>query len=99
MDLRKAEVKVERLEKAKHKLQAKVEQLEKAVRDHENDCACLPEDRSVTETVTSLQAKIERLEVAIMLASKPLGLMSEKDWTEWLKLNSCPKCTREVEDE
>jgi hypothetical protein len=32
----------------------KIAELKKAVQDHEEDCACLPEDRSVTETVTAL---------------------------------------------
>ena len=31
-----------------------------SVIDHENDCACLPEDQSVTETVTALRREIER---------------------------------------
>jgi hypothetical protein len=35
---------------------------EEQIRQHENDCACLPEDRSVTETVTVLCEQMEALE-------------------------------------
>ena len=34
-------------------LRAEVERLRSSIADHENDCACLPEDLSVTETVIS----------------------------------------------
>lgn len=40
---------------------ARVPNLLKIIRDHEEDCACLPEDRSVTETVNALGARVAEL--------------------------------------
>ena len=42
-------------------LRAEVKRLRSSIADHENDCACLPEDRSVTETVTALRAEVASL--------------------------------------
>lgn len=43
----------------------RIAQLEAAQIDHENDCACLPEDRSVTETVEWQRRRIAELEAKI----------------------------------
>lgn len=43
-------------------LEENVAGLKDCIRDHEEDCAILPEDRSVTETVTALQERVAELE-------------------------------------
>ncbi len=53
-------------------LRAEVAKLRSSIADHENDCACLPEDRSVTETVTALRAEVARLQAELAKYTGPL---------------------------
>lgn len=68
----------------------RIQTLEQTARDHEEDCACLPEDRSVTETVQQLQRRIADLEAKLAKADPGDGEQ---------KPDLCPLChgPREVD--
>ena len=42
-----------------------IERLKAVARQHEEDCACLPEDMSVTETVTALRQQVHDLRAVV----------------------------------
>jgi len=62
------------------KLRAENARLQMQIMDHENDCAVLPEDRSVTETVNYLRSENQRLKSVVEAAESVYEALNDLYW-------------------